>query len=234
MINISSFSHFGKNGLNQDAILIKQYADISLLAIADGMGGAYGGSIAANIALMTVSDLFEEDQKITMKSLFHSVQLKFQEVSQKLPEFKKMATTLTICILDSKKAIVGHVGDTRIYHLRDNGIKYRTKDQTEVQKLLDEGVLTKVTADSYPRKNILLSVMSAYREYELYEIEFEIKKHDRVVLLTDGVYNVLKNLALFRDLSINKDISSFASEVKQLIEEIGVVDDYSAIFSEII
>src|SRR3546814_5436694 len=61
-------------------------------------------------------------------------------------------------------ARVGHVGDSRIYHLRGSGLVTRTKDQTEVQHLIDEGILTPERAKMYPRKNVLLSAISRDRK----------------------------------------------------------------------
>lgn len=234
MLKVSNFSSPGKKGSNQDSILIKHGEELSLLAIADGMGGAYGGAIASKLALMTISEIFDKNQNIDMIKLFENVQVKFQEVGSRLPEFNQMATTLSVCIVHKDFVEVGHVGDTRVYHLRKQGIKYRTKDQTEMQQLLDEGILTKVSAKNYHRKHVLYSVMSGSGMYQLYQTKFEIMKNDRIILLTDGVYNVLDDLVIFRDLSIsNSDINKFASEIKLLIEQKGIVDDYSAIFAEI-
>ena len=235
MIKTNYFSKQGKNKLNQDSILqIKSENEIYLFAIADGMGGEKGGNIASNYSLNIVQELFSNNNQISMKDIFKSTSAKLNKLSKALPEYSNMATTLTICIIKNNTAYIGHVGDCRIYHLRDKGIMSRTKDQTEVQKLLDDKILTKSLAKSYHRKNILLSLLSNSIDYNLQEDTFEVINGDRILLLSDGVYNVLKNKIYIRDLSIKSfTINDLVYKIEETIEKEKIIDDYSCIGIEI-
>lgn len=235
MIKTNYFSKQGKNKLNQDSILqIKSENEIYLFAIADGMGGEKGGNLASNYSLNTVQELFNNNNQISMKDLFKFTSEKLNKLSKVLPEYSNMATTLTICIIKNNTAYIGHVGDCRIYHLRDKGIMSRTKDQTEVQKLIDDKILTKSLAKNYHRKNILLSLLSNSIDYNLQEDTFDIINGDRILLLSDGVYNVLKNKIYIRDLSIKSlTINNLLYKIEETIEKEKIIDDYSCIGIEI-
>jgi len=230
MIEIASFCMQGRNKLNQDAVLHLKSDDVYLFAIADGMGGEVGGSLASSLSLNTVEELFLENKDISIKEIFEKVSNQLKSLSELVSKYEKMATTLTICIVRNNIGYVGHVGDCRIYHLRDEGIMSRTKDQTEVQKLLDDKILTKSLAKNYHRKNILLSVMSNTIEYQLQENTFELVNKDRLLLLSDGVYNVIDNKITIRDISLsNNNIKDFSDNLQKEIESRKVKDDYSCI-----
>lgn len=230
MIEIASFCIQGRNKLNQDAVLYLKSDDVYLFAIADGMGGETGGSLASSLSLNTVEELFLENKDISIKEIFEKVSNQLKSLSEVVSKYEKMATTLTICIVRNNIGYVGHVGDCRIYHLRDEGIMSRTKDQTEVQKLLDDKILTKSLAKNYHRKNVLLSVMSNTIEYQLQENTFELVSKDRLLLLSDGVYNVIDNKIIIRDISLsNNNIKDFSANLQKEIESRKVKDDYSCI-----
>jgi protein phosphatase len=233
MFKTSSFSCAGRKGKNQDSILIEPLNDGRfLIAIADGMGGHIGGDIASELALNTVKRELVSHPGTNFSVVFDRVQQAFIQKTKQEPELSKMGTTLTVCIIDKNKAHIAHVGDTRLYHLRNSGILSRTKDQTEVQKLLDDKVLSKARAKKYHRKNILLSVMSAYREYEIQESSFELHNSDRLILFTDGAYSLVSKREV-RDLSLeNNDIKYFLNSIQSLIESREIKDDYTAVVLE--
>lgn len=234
MIDIASFSIQGKNKLNQDAILHLNSNDVYLFAIADGMGGELGGNLASNFSLNIVQEQFLNNSNIEIKKLFENVSNQLNNFSKLIPEYKNMATTLTICIIKNNIGYVGHVGDCRIYHLRNEGIMSRTKDQTELQKLLDDKILTKSLAKNYHRKNILLSVMSSTTPYDLQENTFDLMSKDRLLLLSDGVYNIIDNKILIRDISLNaNNIKVFSTNLQKEIESKKIKDDYSCISIEL-
>ena len=230
---VSFFSYAGRKGSNQDSLLFEKFDDgVTLLAIADGMGGHVGGKIASELALETVKNELTLNSKADLVQVFEQVQKSFMRKVKEDPELNKMGSTLTVCVISGTRASVVHVGDTRLYHLRDRGIVSRTKDQTELQQLIDQGVVSKARAKNYHRKNILLSVMSAYRDYELQIGSFDLLNGDRLVLLSDGAYSLLAKSEI-RDLSLqNRNVNTFADSLKFLIESRDIKDDYSVLAFE--
>lgn len=229
-----SFSMPGRSKPNEDSTLIKGLADGSfVLGIADGMGGKPGGAIASKTTVDLISSFIESNPSASISTLFEEVKKGLIVKGSEIKDFEHMATTLSLVFVKDKRAQVGHVGDCRIYHLRSNGLISRTKDQTEVQRLIDDGILSKQRAQDYHRKNILLSVMNASDSYELQLNEFELEAGDRLLLLTDGAHSLIQKNEI-RDLSVNNSsIEKFLLEMKKTIESRKIRDDYSAVACEI-
>jgi PPM family protein phosphatase len=168
-----------------------------------------------------------------LAALFETAQKALRSVADRDPSLKSMGSTLSVLRLYGATAQVGHVGDSRIYHLRGDGIVGRTVDQTEVEQLVQQGVLSKAGARRYPRRHVLLSVLSPPKDYDLYNSEFQIKAGDRVILLTDGVSSKLLRLEI-RDISLrHTNTKSFCQTLVNEITGRNPADDYSAICIDI-
>lgn len=232
MSNLSLFSEQGREYSNQDSVLACKDGARTLIAIADGMGGKEAGDMASQIAIKTLRNEFEKTSNLDLSAIFRLVKDAISSYSSK-QNIKQMGTTLTVCLIEGEKAYVAHVGDTRLYHLRNNGIISITKDQTEVQKLLDDGVLSKKRAVKYHRRNVLLSAMTNYTDYSLFQTEFFINKGDRLLLFSDGAYDLISKVEM-RNLSINElDVSNLSMKIRSLIESRVIKDDYSLVACEI-
>ncbi|OWQ35568.1 PP2C family serine/threonine-protein phosphatase [Pseudomonas sp. DrBHI1] len=228
--NIESFSFPGRNKPNQDALFAKRYGkDYLALGIADGMGGKPGGNFASKIALQSIETELDNNPEISIEELFSQVKKSLEIESISFPAYGEMATTLSICLIKGEEAWVGHVGDCRIYQLRGNGIATRTTDQTEVQRLLDDGILPKHMAKDYPRRNILLSVMNATLEYTLQKNTFTIRPGDNIVLMSDGAYSLLSKSEIRDMCAQSKTTETFKSSMLDLIRSRPIKDDYSAL-----
>jgi len=233
-ISSAYFSHRGRKSENEDAALPPiLHSNTWWTAIADGMGGQAGGRIASTTAIATMRANIEADLHSSIPKLFGSIRSELKRISVERPELSGMGTTLSLVCLQKNFARVGHVGDSRVYHLRNQGIVSRTVDQTEVQELVERGVLSKANARRYSRRNILLSVLSPERDYRLLEDSFEIQKGDRLVLTTDGVSSKVLAKEL-RDLSLESNNPEiFCGELSKKIELRSPVDDYTAICIDI-
>lgn len=229
-----SFSKAGRSKPNEDSTLIKELGDSGIvLAIADGMGGKPGGAVASKAAVDLISAFVDKDPDISVEKLFEEIKINLTQKSKESNELGEMATTLSMVMIKAKLAMVGHVGDCRIYHLRANGLVSRTKDQTEVQRLIDDGILSKQRAQNYHRKNILLSVLNAADDYTLQLNSFDLKSGDRLVLLTDGAHSLIHKSEI-RDISIRvESVEGLLSEIKNTIESRKIRDDYSVVACEI-
>ena len=170
--------------------------------VADGVGGNYGGGVASALAVKEAIELITVSPSSSIEQIFAAVSRTIKERGNTDLISNQMATTLSLCLVDSQgTAYVGHVGDSRIYHLRGKGIVQRTKDQTEVAALVEAGILSREQAKSYPRRTVLRSALSAKGAYELFEITFPVASGDRLILLTDGIYRLVSKSQL-RDFSL--------------------------------
>jgi serine/threonine protein phosphatase PrpC len=233
-IQSAHFSKPGRSKANEDAVLpLVAQSGCSWAAVADGMGGRAGGEVASREAVQKLKSLIQRQPTIDIPFIFTSVQSHLLELGRARPELMQMGTTLSVLRLVDGRGTVGHVGDSRIYHLRGNGLQDRTVDQTEVQQLIQQGVLTRARARSYPRRHILLSVLSPERKYDLHELTFDVKVGDRLLLLTDGVSRAILRQEI-RDLSLeNSETETFCLALLKAIESRGPEDDYSAVCIDI-
>lgn len=228
-MNIASFSKKGRDKPNQDAILSLEANGYTLIAVADGMGGKHGGEIASAEVMKLIGETFSSTPSIAVPELFEKAHQSLIAKSNTDSKLSEMGTTLSLCIINGNRAAIGHVGDTRIYHLRGQGIVTRTKDQTELQHLLEEGVISKKKAKNYKRKNILLSVLTPAKNYELYTVDFDLESDDRLVLCSDGFYSLVSKLEI-KDSSVATESSEqLKTKLLALVESKQIHDDYSCI-----
>lgn len=224
----SSFSCLGPRQRNEDRLLLPADAGPAhVTAIADGVGGAVGGAEAAEIAVECATLLTGDPAELS--GIFSESVRRIKRFSEANAEYADMATTLSVALLVDDTVYVAHVGDTRIYHLRGPGLNNLTSDQTEFAELERRGVLSPAQLKRYRRKNVLISALSSSDDYEIHYSQAKILPGDRLLLLTDGVYDrVLRGGVLNLSLR-NADIEAFLGDLRDRVEESGPRDNYSAI-----
>jgi PPM family protein phosphatase len=220
----------GPKGENQDAILQPfSVGECVWCGIGDGVGSSAFGGQAARSSLEIVRQVAEGE---SMAELFARVSKRLSEIAAEKGSVKSISTTLSVLRICGDQAFVGHVGDTRISHYRGSGVMARTKDQTEVQKLLDDGVLTKNQARRYPRRNVLLSAMSTGHGYDLFEAEFTVQRGDRILLTTDGFHSKLLR-GRIAELSASKpEFDDFWNSIQDALSAESLEDDASCLAIE--
>ncbi|HET7679903.1 MAG TPA: protein phosphatase 2C domain-containing protein [Xanthobacteraceae bacterium] len=234
-IQAASFCRRGQKQTNDDSVLpLLQANGAWWAAVADGMGGHPGGALASSHVIDVIRAEIESSRQADIANLFARAQQSLSALARERPEFATMGTTLSLLRLTPRGGEIGHVGDSRIYQLRSENWVARTVDQTEVEQLVQRGVLTRAEARYYPRRNILLSVLSASTDYRLQRETFDIRARDRFVLLTDGVTENLLPEEI-RDLSLGaKDVQALCDAIQAEVENRSPHDDYTALCLEIL
>ena len=102
-----------------------------------------------------------------------------------------MGTTATILSLSGATAYFAHVGDSRLYRLRDNHLEQITRDHSYVETLVRSGELTEAEARVHPMKNILLQAVGAMEEIFVDAANFPVQSGDKFLLCTDGLTNMV-------------------------------------------
>lgn len=188
---------------NEDSLLVIppwSSASISkkacLFLVADGMGGQKAGEVASNIAVDYTKEWFNTNslKEISTKlvdELINSANEKVWEYSQKHPETNGMGTTFSILIIKDNKAIIGHIGDSRIYRLNNNQLTQLTNDHSIVGEQVRLGKLTPNQARVHPARSILSKVLGARQFIKADVFETEISVNDEFILCTDGIYGML-------------------------------------------
>lgn len=234
-IEAASFCRRGRKQRNDDSILpLLNTHGAWWAAVADGMGGHPGGALASSHVINLIRTEIERRRQVDIAKLFSIAQQSLSVLAAERPKFASMGTTLSLVRLTPSGGEIGHVGDSRIYQLRSEALVARTTDQTEVEQLVQRGVLSRADARDYPRRNILLSVLSASPDYRLQRETIDIRARDRFVLVTDGVTEKLLD-AEIRDLSLGaKDAQALCDAIQEQVENRSPRDDYSAVCLEIL
>lgn len=233
-IRSTFFSIAGVGKINEDSWDCQTLADGTCIAIiADGVGGNYGGSIASALAVKVAMATLEINSAMPLDEVFSITARAIQERGNEDLISNQMATTLSVCIFHIDGTVsVGHVGDSRVYQLRGNGIIQMTKDQTEVAALVEAGILSREQAKTYPRRSVLRSALTAKGRFDIFKTKFSVNIGDRIILLTDGIYRLITKTHL-RNLSLqSKTIDDLSYILNHEIDKKND-DDATCIFIEI-
>ncbi len=204
------FSQIGKRINNEDAIFpAVDDATIhsSLFLVCDGMGGHSNGEIASNLVIDKLSDYYE-----TRKYSFNNIneimffwdnaiieiEEQFEQYMLKNPESKGMGTTLCLLQFHENYIITGHIGDSRIYQIRNNQIIFMTEDHSMVNTLLKAGKLTPSEALNYPNRNVITRAIQG--RLQPTQIEYnhinDIQTGDYFFICTDGILEQINDRIL--------------------------------------
>lgn len=157
----TAISHVGKlRANNQDSA----YAGKHLFVVADGMGGHAGGDVASAIAIKRIAEADRpyatvEEAEFALQSALLAANTLIAETVFDHAELTGMGTTVSGLIRVGDKVALAHIGDSRIYRLRDGELDQLSTDHTFVQRLVDSGRITQDEASVHPRRNVLMRVL---------------------------------------------------------------------------
>ncbi|MBV8759289.1 MAG: Stp1/IreP family PP2C-type Ser/Thr phosphatase [Deltaproteobacteria bacterium] len=177
---------------NEDAMIVDPVR--GLYVVFDGMGGANAGDIASQTARDALKDFVVQrrasmEPRALLEGAIQHACLTVFNAAQESRERHGMGTTVVGClVVDAKRAIVGHVGDSRCYLLRAGRLQALTRDHTIVEELVDRGLLSAEEAERHPYKNVLSRNLGAKPETRVDVLDLELKPGDRLLLCSDGLY----------------------------------------------
>jgi serine/threonine protein phosphatase PrpC len=225
--------------INQDRI----HVDLArgLFLVVDGVGGHAAGGEAADIALATVRSRLEHETGSTLDRVREAIAIANNEIHRAAvlrPEWKGMACVLTVVVVDETRAVVGHVGDTRLYKLGADRIDKITRDHSPVGEREDSSELSELEAMHHPRRNeVYRDVGSEPHQpddpdfIEACEIAFE--PDAALLLCSDGLTDMVNSSSLY-DI-----VSHGAGQPDQVVKELidaanaaGGKDNISVIYVE--
>ncbi len=181
--------------VNQDSFWVGEVAGKGTLAVvADGMGGHQTGEVASQQAVSTFRAALHRSRATPPAAMARASQaanLEIYEYALEHPEHRGMGTTLTTVLIDDQVAIVGHVGDSRAYLVRDGQIEQLTHDHSWVADRVRQGLLTEDEARRHRWRNVITNALGATTAFKLDLHHFELREGDRLLLCSDGVSMLL-------------------------------------------
>ena len=183
-------SHIGKiRATNQDSGSVGRH----LYVVADGMGGHAGGDVASALAVQHLARLDRAYSSVdeARETLFTNILEAGRELTttvEEHPELTGMGTTVSAMIRVGSQMVIAHIGDSRIYRLREGVLEQITSDHTFVQRLVDSGRITAEEAAVHPRRSVLMRVLGDVdAEPEVDTHVVDTQPGDRWLLCSDGL-----------------------------------------------
>ena len=181
------------------AVASSRSHDMALVvAVADGMGGHAAGEVASQTAveealhaIRDAASCRETSFRATgaLEAAFPRANAAVYEVGHSSVETRGMGTTLTVAVIYQGHLCTGHVGDSRLYLIRDGTISQITRDHSVVQQKLDAGIITPEEAAVSSERNQLIRVIGTHPSVISDIICTELCEDDALVLCTDGMHN---------------------------------------------
>ncbi len=245
-IEMATATHAGMvRAHNEDSIGTD--ASIGLAVLADGMGGYNAGEVASGIAVALISKEtrdtvaqippFERDRtsgELMAVQILRNVVARantsiFQAASSQ-PQYAGMGTTLVVALLSDNQITIAHVGDSRLYRLRDAQLSQLTRDHSLLQEQIDSGMITKEMARRSQNKNLVTRAVGIEPEVEADINTFEAKEGDMYLLCSDGLNDMVEDEDILLTLgSLQTNMPLAANQLVQMANDNGGRDNISVI-----
>ena len=193
---------------NEDNFLVDK--KLALFVVADGMGGHAAGEVASAIAVRAIheelkrerdllAEYVEHSGKIPKRDIAalmeHSVQRACAKVHEEAtgdPSKRGMGTTMSALLVLGTQAFIAHVGDSRIYLLRNDAVQQITEDHTVYNELIKRGKLTRDQIEKVAQKNAITRAVGVYERVEVDTLVIELLPGDTFLLCSDGLHGYLQ------------------------------------------
>ena len=175
----------------------------AVFAVADGMGGHLAGEVASRMAIEAVQRMAQENACPGIAALREAVASAHETIlahAQDHIECAGMGTTLSVLWLGENYAYIAHVGDSRIYRLREGSLTQITQDHSLVEELVRAGLITREQARTHPRRNIITRALGTHGENEPDMLVTDVQDGDVFLLCTDGLTGMVPDDEIERTL----------------------------------
>lgn len=232
----AAISHIGKiRSNNQDS----GYAGHDLFVVADGMGGHAGGDVASAIAVTRLREADREytsasEAEFALQSALIAANSLLAETVFEHPELTGMGTTVSAVIRVGDQLALAHIGDSRIYLLRDGELTQVSVDHTFVQRLVDSGRITEEEAMVHPRRSVLMRVLGdvdASPEIDTWILD--TRPGDRWLICSDGLSGVVRHDDLQAALAIRDAPKQVAEKLLKQSLDAGAPDNVTVVILDI-
>jgi protein phosphatase len=206
ILNCDAQSSTGRlREVNEDSVLLWAREHIALAVVADGMGGHIAGEEASRVAVQMIYQAMrseelergdEQDDTAAPDALYWRMRDVITEANRAIvrladehPQLRGMGTTVTSAFLQGRRVVIGHVGDSRAYHVRaaTSTMEQITVDHSFVEAMIAAGHITRAEAEEHPMKHVLYRALGQGLELDIDIYEAYLESGDRLVLCSDGL-----------------------------------------------
>ena len=186
----STLSLAGTDKDNEDCLGVFEGA-VSCFVLADGLGGHGNGALASRLAVQAVCETCKSSTELNRdlaERCFTAAQCAVVKAQQE--KDISCRTTMVLLLTDGRKALYGHIGDSRVYHVRKKRIVGRTLDHSVPQMLLNMGSITEDQLAHHPERNHIVRAVGGEGDGFMFELSplFRLRGKDRFLLCSDGFW----------------------------------------------
>lgn len=231
---------------NQDSILceVGVEATMGLFAIADGMGGARAGEVASAIAIETLREELmpllnsaggtagdaddvplTERVRVTIEHCNERV-LRHAEIH---PETRGLGSTLTLALVKGSLAVIGNVGDSRTYRVRDGAIESLTRDHSLVAHLAAIGHIAPDEVYSHPHRNYIYRALGSEADIQPDIFTERLRDGDALVLCSDGLWEMVRDDVIRQTVDVDTTSDDTVTRLVAMANDNGGEDNISVI-----
>ena len=193
-------------GNNEDAVAVDLGAQIAILA--DGMGGYNAGEVASSMATTFIRTEMARwlaqaaappqstDVRRALEACVEQANLAILDAALSTPQYAGMGTTLVVGVFHGSRLILGHIGDSRCYRLRDGAMQQITRDHSWLQEQVDAGLLTSQQAALSSNRNLVTRALGVEPNVMMEVNEFQVAPNDLFLMCSDGLTDMVADAEL--------------------------------------
>jgi protein phosphatase len=231
---------------NEDSLFLNP--DQNLFIVADGMGGHAAGEVASKMAVEAINEFvtltggddditwpFGLDENISydgnrLKTAIKYANRKVLEATREKSEYEGMATTVAAVLVDGETANLAHVGDSRVYLMRDGTLKQLTSDHSWVNEQIQSGVLSADQARGHPLRNVVTRALGGKPDLQVDMQVHKMQPGDVLLLCSDGLTTMLPDDEIHELLEGSRgDIKRAAQDLVTAANEKGGEDNITVV-----
>jgi len=209
------------------------FARAPLFAVADGMGGAQAGEVAAQLAVDVLEHGLPDGPgsvEERLAGLVREANVRIHELSLSRPEMAGMGTTMTAAYLgEDDELAIAHVGDSRLYVARDGRLTRLTRDHSLVEELVQEGKLTPQEADEHPQRSIITRALGNEGEVQVDHMTWRAEAGDVYLICSDGLTSMIPEAQVAELVAGHEDLGRVARALVDAANAAGGRDNITVI-----
>ena len=201
-----------------------------LLIVADGMGGHSAGEVASGMAVDTISRTYfesEDSPADSLKAAFTEANSRIYEGAKSNEKLEGMGTTCTALVVQDSSALAAHVGDSRLYLIREGEIYLMTEDHSAVMEMVKQGIISMEEARHHEDKNVIIRALGTAPKVDVsfWDNPLAIREHDQFLLCSDGLTDLVGDKEIGKIIVDAADDHSACEELIELAKRRGGHDN---------
>jgi protein phosphatase len=223
-----------------------------LVVLADGMGGYNAGEVASGMATTVITtemqqlfakvrphEINPETNKVLAGELVREQVMKanasIYHAAQSQPQYAGMGTSLVVCLFYDNKALVAHLGDSRLYRMREGELSQVTRDHSLLQEQIDSGLITAEQAKHAQHKNLVTKALGIDPSVEPELHEYDTRPGDIYLLCSDGLCDMVEDDDISMTLeALGANLKLAAQQLVQMANDNGGKDNVSVILVRVL